>query len=120
MGVDGTELRLASGEGERRLPLAGLVELRRADGTKRRTLQGAMIGYVVGAAAARVAIGNDSRSIEDDSQSAMLIAGMASAAVGALVGHTRRDTRWTVVSPTVVRHELLPGTRLRIQRTPVG
>ena len=120
-GTTGTDLLLQSDSGSslRRIPLAELTELRRADGTQRSTLAGAAIGYVTVGLVAGLAARSASAT-EDAVERVTAAGGLTGVAVGGLIGHGKRQARWVPVSLTAVRPALLPGMRVRLRTAREG
>ena len=115
LGVSESSLLLETATGTSRLPLSALTEVRHPTGTRRRVLEGALSGYLVGATVAGVVSGRDS----DSNDRATTIGGLLGIGAGMLLGYSQTEPRWEPVSLRTLRPFPLPGMRVRV-RLPDG
>jgi hypothetical protein len=115
LGVSESMLMLETPTGTSRLPLAALTEVRHVNGTRRRVLEGAVLGYLAGVTVAGVVSGQDSHSNDRPAT----IGALVGLGAGMLLGYTRTDPRWEAVSLRTLRPGPISGMRVRV-RLPDG
>jgi len=105
-----TDLFIVGAGAERAIPLAAIVELRKASGFHRETSNGIAAGLLAGYTISQIVA---SGSYAGD-QNQAYIGALVGAAVGGIVGSRIKTTRWQTLSLRTVRPDPLPGTVVRI------